>query len=163
MFFPPQTQSGISQGVDAHRREARGRHPVLPRGVAGGGLHAADLPAGDAGDLFPADHRPDRALAGVDGVGLRAGQGIGVAFGNGIRCSVQIAFFGILLFALRTMFMRSANLRYSAPWEAVTATFDLFHRVLHAVPDHPRLGHALDRRRALRLGGRSGRQVVAIG
>jgi hypothetical protein len=95
--------------------------------------------------------------------GSRAGQGIGVAFGNGIRCSVQIAFFGILLFALRTMFMRSANLRYSAPWEAVDGHLRPLYRVLHAVPDHPRVGHALDRRRALRLGGRSGRQVVAIG
>lgn len=58
--------------------------------------------------------------------GARAGKGIGAAFGNGMRCAVQIAFFGLLFFALRTMFMRSANLRYDAPWEAVVATFDLF-------------------------------------
>jgi hypothetical protein len=63
----------------------------------------------------------------VDGVGLARGAGDR----RGLRqryplFGVQIAFFGILLFALSTMFMRSANLRYSAPWEAVTATFDLF-------------------------------------
>jgi len=58
--------------------------------------------------------------------GSRAGQGVRVAIGNGMRCSVQIAFFGLLLYALRTMFQRSANLRYDAPWEAVIATFDLF-------------------------------------
>jgi hypothetical protein len=58
--------------------------------------------------------------------GSRAGKGTGQAFANGVRCSVQIAFFGLLLFALRTMFMRSANLRYDDPGEAVIATLDLF-------------------------------------
>jgi hypothetical protein len=61
------------------------------------------------------------------------------------------------------MFMRSANLRYSAPWEAVTATFDLFIEYFMQSLTIPVWGDALDRRRALRLGGRSGRQVVAIG
>lgn len=59
-------------------------------------------------------------------MGNRAGSGMRPAIANGMRTSVQIAFFGLAFFALRTMFMRSADLRYSAPGEAVTASFDLF-------------------------------------
>ncbi len=59
-------------------------------------------------------------------MGNRAGGGMRLAIANGTRTSVQIAFFGLLLFALRTMFMRSTDLRYSAPGEAVVATFELF-------------------------------------
>lgn len=58
--------------------------------------------------------------------GSRAGQGMQQSIGNGMRCSVQIAFFGLLFYALRQMFIRSQNLRYDDPWEAVIATFDLF-------------------------------------
>ena len=58
--------------------------------------------------------------------GRAAGQGTAAALGNGIRTSVQMAFFGLLLFALRTMFLRSANLRYDGAGEATTAAFDLF-------------------------------------
>jgi hypothetical protein len=58
--------------------------------------------------------------------GTRAGQGLRLSVGNGMRCAAQIAFFGLLLYALRTMFQRAANLRYDAPWEAVIATFELF-------------------------------------
>lgn len=59
-------------------------------------------------------------------MGRRAGAGFSVAASNGMRTSVQIAFFGLLLFALRTMFLRSADLRYSAPGEAVTEAMELF-------------------------------------
>lgn len=59
-------------------------------------------------------------------MGRRAGAGFSLAASNGLRTSVQIAFFGLVLFALRTMFLRSANLRYSAPGEAVTEAMELF-------------------------------------
>lgn len=59
-------------------------------------------------------------------MGRRAGAGMSVAISNGMRTSAQIAFFGLVLFALRTMFLRSANLRYSAPGEAVTEAMELF-------------------------------------
>ncbi|MBY6200160.1 TrgA family protein [Maritalea mobilis] len=58
--------------------------------------------------------------------GGNAGSGIGASVGQGARTSVQMAFFGILLFALREMFRRSSNLRYDSPGEAVIATLELF-------------------------------------
>lgn len=59
-------------------------------------------------------------------VGSRAGSGMVLAASNGLRAGAQIAFFGLLLFSLRTMFLRSMDLRYSAPGEAVTAAMELF-------------------------------------
>lgn len=59
-------------------------------------------------------------------MGRRAGAGFSLAMSNGMRTSVQIAFFGLALFALRTMFIRSMDLRYSAPWEALTEALELF-------------------------------------
>ena len=59
-------------------------------------------------------------------VGKRAGRGYFFGAANGLQAGVQIAFFGLLLFALRTMFLRSADLRYSAPGEAATEAMELF-------------------------------------
>ncbi|MBL4628150.1 MAG: TrgA family protein [Roseicyclus sp.] len=59
-------------------------------------------------------------------IGTRAGEGFGLAVANGIRTSVQIAFFGIMIFALRTMFQRSGDLRYSSPGEATVDALNLF-------------------------------------
>lgn len=58
--------------------------------------------------------------------GAHAGNGYQISMGAGLRTSVQIAFFGLLLFALRTMFMRSARLRYDGPGEATIAALELF-------------------------------------
>lgn len=58
--------------------------------------------------------------------GTHAGNGYQISMGAGLRTSVQIAFFGLLLFALRTMFMRSARLRYDGPGEATIAALELF-------------------------------------
>ena len=58
--------------------------------------------------------------------GRNAGQGRGQAIGNGIRTSVQIAVLGLIVFALRTMFIRSANLRYDGFMEALMEAGDLF-------------------------------------
>ncbi|GAB5446364.1 TrgA family protein [Gymnodinialimonas sp.] len=59
-------------------------------------------------------------------VGRRAGEGFVFAASNGLRAGAQIAFFGLVLFALRTMFLRSMDLRYSAPGEAATEAMELF-------------------------------------
>lgn len=58
--------------------------------------------------------------------GRHAGHGTGMAMGNGLRTSIQIAILGLLVFALRTMFIRSANLRYDGFAEAIFASMDLF-------------------------------------
>ncbi|AHM05065.1 Tellurite resistance protein TrgA [Roseibacterium elongatum DSM 19469] len=57
--------------------------------------------------------------------GGNAGGGVRASMGQGARTSVQIAFFGLLLFALREMFRRAANLRYDDPGAAVIATLEL--------------------------------------
>lgn len=59
-------------------------------------------------------------------MGNRAGAGMRASIAYGMRTAVQIALFGLGFFALRTMFMRSTDLRYSAPGEAVTASIELF-------------------------------------
>ncbi len=126
MFFPPQTQSGMRKAS----------MPTAAKLVAGilfflVGWQAATytlltFPPEMAATYFPLTIGLIGLWQGWTVSGGRAGQGLRAAFGNGIRCSTQIAFFGILFFALRTMFSRSQNLRYDAPWEAVIATFDLF-------------------------------------
>jgi hypothetical protein len=126
MFFPPQTQSGSPKA--SMPTAAKLVAAILFFGV---GWQAATytlltFPEGTPATYFPLTIGLIGLWQGWMVSGSRAGQGIGQAFGNGIRCSVQIAFFGILLFALRTMFARSANLRYDAPWEAVVATSELF-------------------------------------
>ncbi len=60
-------------------------------------------------------------------MGNRAGAGFSAAIANGLRVSVQIAFFGLLLFSLRTMFIRSAGGTYGAdPFSAVVAALELY-------------------------------------
>ena len=58
--------------------------------------------------------------------GRGAGNGRSMAMGNGLRTSVQIAILGLTLFALRTMFIRSANLRYDGFGEAIVESMNLF-------------------------------------
>ena len=59
-------------------------------------------------------------------IGTRAGEGVTQAIANGLRTSVQIAFFSILYFALREMFILSARLRYSGFGEAITDATNFF-------------------------------------
>lgn len=58
--------------------------------------------------------------------GRNAGNGHGMSIGNGLRTSIQIAILGLALFALRTMFQRSADLRYDGFGEAVVESMELF-------------------------------------
>ncbi|MEJ6388835.1 TrgA family protein [Gymnodinialimonas ulvae] len=46
-------------------------------------------------------------------IGTRAGAGLNAAIANGLRTSLQIVFFGLLLFSLRRMFIRAADLAYT--------------------------------------------------
>lgn len=60
----------------------------------------------------------------VMGAGL--GRGRGLALSHGLRCSVQIAFLGLVLFSGRAVFLRAWDLRYDGLGEAVVALLDQF-------------------------------------
>ena len=45
-------------------------------------------------------------------MGGQVGKGYGASIGNGLRTSVQITFFGLLLYALRQMFLQAVDGRY---------------------------------------------------
>lgn len=84
------------------------------------------VPEGTPATYFPLTIALIGLVQGWMVIGARAGEGFGLAVANGLRTSIQIAFFGLLLFALRTMFIRSANLRYDNPGEAAFETLELF-------------------------------------
>lgn len=46
--------------------------------------------------------------------------------GTGVRTSIQVAFFVVIVFGLNEMFYRSTRLRYGGPDEAVIAALELF-------------------------------------
>jgi hypothetical protein len=84
------------------------------------------LPEGTPARFFPLSIALIGLWQGWMVAGNHAGQGVVSAMGTGLRTSVQIAFFGLALHALRTMFLRSANLRYDGPGEATIASLELF-------------------------------------
>lgn len=126
MFFP----SHISSGAQANRMPTAAKLVGAVAFFGVGWLAALQvvktLPEGTPVTWFA----PTIAMIGLwQGwavAGRNAGGGTGMAIGNGLRTSVMIAFLGIALFALRTMFIRSANLRYDGFGEAVAAALDLF-------------------------------------
>ncbi len=84
------------------------------------------LPEGTPARYFPLTIAVIGLWQGWYVMGNRAGAGFTAAIANGLRTSAQIAFFGLLLFALRTMFLRSADLRYDSPGEATIESLELF-------------------------------------
>ncbi len=84
------------------------------------------LPEGTPARYFPLTIALIGLVQGWMVAGARAGNGFSAAISSGLRSSLQIAFFGLLLFALRTMFIRSADLRYDDPGEATIETLELF-------------------------------------
>lgn len=127
MFFPPHTQSGgTSFGMPTAAKLVAAILFFLVGWQAAVFTLELTFPPEMAARYFPLTIALIGVWQGWMVSGTRAGQGYGAGISNGMRCAVQMAFFGILLFALRTMFMRSTNLRYDAPWEAVVATFELF-------------------------------------
>lgn len=58
--------------------------------------------------------------------GTHAGKGWQSSMGAGIRTSVQIAFFALLLYAIRMVMVRSSRLRYDGPGEATIEGLELF-------------------------------------
>jgi hypothetical protein len=126
MLFPPHTQSGSRKVQMPTAAKLVAATLFFLVGWQAATFTLLTFPEGTPATYFPLTIALIGLWQGWMVAGARAGQGIGAAFANGIRCSLQIAFFGLLLFALRTMFMRSANLRYDDPGEAVIATLDLF-------------------------------------
>ncbi len=91
------------------------------------GLAVVDtLPEGQLATYFPLVIALIGLTQGWLVSGNLAGQGTAAAIGNGLRTSVQIVFYGLTLFALREMFMRSANLRYDDFGQAIIAAMELW-------------------------------------
>jgi hypothetical protein len=86
----------------------------------------ATFPEGTPATFFPLTIAMIGLWQGWAVAGRNAGNGRGAAIGNGLRTSVQIALLGLTLFALRQMFIRSANLRYDGFGEAIIEAMDLF-------------------------------------
>lgn len=84
------------------------------------------FPEGQTARFFPATVAVIGLWQGWYVMGSRAGEGVTASMGNGLRTSVQLAFFGLAFFALREMFVRSADLQYRGAGEAVTAALNLF-------------------------------------
>lgn len=84
------------------------------------------LPEGTPARFFPLTIALIGLWQGWWVMGSRAGNGYGVAIADGLRTALQIAILGLTLFALRTMFLRSAELRYDSPGEATIAALELF-------------------------------------
>lgn len=70
------------------------------------------FPEGTAMTYFPLTIALIGLVNGWMVMGKRAGEGVQLAIANGLRTSLQIVFFGLLLFSLRRMFMRAADLAY---------------------------------------------------
>jgi len=64
-------------------------------------------------------------IAGWRVAGAHAGHGYNAAVTTGLRTSVTLLFWALLLFSLREMLLRSMNRRYSGPTEALVGTFDI--------------------------------------
>ena len=90
------------------------------------GLPDTLFPEGLQHDLF----EPSIAIIGLwqgwSVMGKLIKRGYSAAIGNGIRTSVQITLFGLVFYALREMFIRSSDLRYSDFGVAVMDALNLF-------------------------------------
>jgi hypothetical protein len=137
MFFPPHTQSGAPKAQMPTAAKAVAAILFFLVGWQAAVYTLLTFPEGMPATYFPLTIGLIGAWQGWMVSGPRAGKGIGVSFANGIRAAVQTAFFGILLFALRTMFARASNLRYDAPGEAVIATLELFLEYLMQTLEMP--------------------------
>jgi hypothetical protein len=65
------------------------------------------------------------ALCGWFVMGRLAGRGYGAAMGYGLRTTVTFVFWIVVGFSIYQMILRSMNLRYGGPMEAIVGTFDL--------------------------------------
>jgi hypothetical protein len=86
----------------------------------------ATVPEGTPATWFPLTIALIGLWQGWSVAGALAGDGRAAAVANGVRTSIQIAFVGLVVFALRAMFLRSVRLRYDGLGEALGDASDLF-------------------------------------
>lgn len=126
MFFPTHIQSGGQTNRMPTGAKLVGAAVFFAIGWLAALQVLTTMPEGTPATWFA----PTIALIGLwQGwavAGRNAGNGIGLSIGNGLRTSVQIAALGLAVFALRTMFQRSFNLRYDGFGEAVVEAMELF-------------------------------------
>lgn len=126
MFFPTHISTGRSVNRMPTAAKLVGAVTFFGVGWAAAVQALTTVPEGTPATYFA----PTIAMIGLwqgwSVAGRNAGHGYGLAFGNGLRTSAQIAIIGLAIFALRTMFQRSSNLRYDGFSEAMLASMDLF-------------------------------------
>lgn len=83
------------------------------------------FPPGMPATYFPAVIAVIGLWQGWAVTGAHAGSGMGRTMGQGVRAAIQMLLVGVMVFALREMFRRSANLAYDYPGEAAIAALDL--------------------------------------
>ena len=79
-------------------------------------------------------------LAGWRVAGALAGRGFNPAVATGLRTSVTLLFWALLVFSLREMLLRSMNRRYGGPTEALVGTFDIMLDYVSVMGDPAFLG-----------------------
>ncbi len=90
------------------------------------GLPDTLFPDGLTHDLFEPSIAAIGLWQGWVVMGKLVKRGYSAAIGNGIRTSVQITLFGLGFYALREMFIRSSDLRYTDFGVAVMDALNLF-------------------------------------
>lgn len=126
MFFPSHIESGGAANRMPTAAKLVGAVVFFGVGWLAALQVLATLPEGTPATYFPLTIALIGLWQGCSVAGRHAGAGTADAVGNGLRTSVQIALIGLAVFALRTMFIRSADLRYDGFGEAVVAAMELF-------------------------------------
>ncbi|MCC6306562.1 MAG: TrgA family protein [Rhodobacteraceae bacterium] len=91
----------------------------------GASVYVPLLPEGTQARWFAAASAAIGALVGWLVMGPLAGRGLVAAMGYGLRTAATIVFWTGLLFSGREMILRSLNMRYDGPMEAVVGVFDI--------------------------------------
>lgn len=81
----------------------------------------ATFPPGTPATYFPLSLGLIAACRGWVFGGRGVGQGRGIAIGYGVTCAAQIAFLGLLVFAMRAVYLRALNNRYDGLADALDA------------------------------------------
>ncbi|MEM1274575.1 MAG: TrgA family protein [Pseudomonadota bacterium] len=95
-------------------------------GYVAGGFVTDTFPEGISHDWFEPSIAALGLWQGWTVMGKSVGLGLSAAIGNGIRTSAGVVFFGLIYYALREMFIRSSDLRYTDFGVAIIDALNLF-------------------------------------